>query len=68
MGMSEFHGARDDRESTATIHRAFDLGINFLDTADMSPGMRLTGRSNGDHLESLQGGLRLFAELAEIEF
>lgn len=35
---------------------------------NLSPGMRLTGRSNGDHLESLQGSLNLFAELAEIEF
>ena len=35
MGMSEFYGARDDRESTATIHRALDLGVNFLDTADV---------------------------------
>ena len=35
MGMSEFYGAGDDAESTATIHRALDLGINFLDTADM---------------------------------
>ena len=35
MDMSEFYGARDDRESTATIHLALDLGINFLDTADM---------------------------------
>jgi len=35
MGMSEFYGTGDDRESTATIHRALDLGINFLDTADM---------------------------------
>jgi aryl-alcohol dehydrogenase-like predicted oxidoreductase len=34
MGMSEFYGATDDRESLATIHRALDLGINFLDTAD----------------------------------
>ena len=35
MGMSEFYGARDDDESIATIHRALDEGVNFLDTADM---------------------------------
>jgi aryl-alcohol dehydrogenase-like predicted oxidoreductase len=34
MGMSEFYGTRDDAESTAAIHAAIDMGINFFDTAD----------------------------------
>lgn len=35
MGMSDFYGGRDEAEATATIHRATELGVTFLDTADM---------------------------------
>ena len=35
MGMSEFYGPRDESESIATIHRALELGVTLLDTADM---------------------------------
>ncbi|HVZ22124.1 MAG TPA: aldo/keto reductase [Vicinamibacterales bacterium] len=48
MGMSEFYGGRDDAASVATIHRALDSGINFLDTADVYgpyENERLVGRA-----------------------
>src|SRR5262245_5725138 len=51
MGMSEFYGEHDDAESIPTIHRALDLGINFLDTADAYgpfTNERLVGRAVRD--------------------
>ena len=51
MGMSEFYGARDDKESIAAIHRALDLGVTLLDTADMygcGENERLVGRAIKD--------------------
>ncbi len=48
MGMSEFYGTPDEAEALATIHRALELGVTFLDTADMYgpfTNERLVGRA-----------------------
>ena len=51
MGMSEFYGPGDEAESIATIHRALDLGVTLLDTADIYgpfTNERLVGRAIHD--------------------
>jgi aryl-alcohol dehydrogenase-like predicted oxidoreductase len=56
MGMSEFYGAADEARSIATIHHALDLGINFLDTADMYgpfTNERLVGRAIKDRRDTV---------------
>src|SRR5438874_2613937 len=56
MGMSEFYGSHDDQQSIATIHRALDLGINFLDTADMYgpfTNEKLVGRAIRDRRDEV---------------
>ena len=66
MGMSDFYGARDDAESTATLHRALDLGITVLDTADVyGPftnevlvGKAIKGRRSGIIVATKFGNVR----------
>ena len=56
MGMSEFYGAGDDEESMATIQRALELGVTFLDTADMygvGRNEELVGRAIAHRRESV---------------
>ena len=56
MGMSEFYGTADEGEAIATIHRAFDLGVTLLDTADMYgpfTNERLVGRAIAGRRENV---------------
>jgi aryl-alcohol dehydrogenase-like predicted oxidoreductase len=58
MGMSAWYGETDEDESTASIHRALDLGINFIDTADIyGPSMgeneKLVGRAIADRRDEV---------------
>jgi aryl-alcohol dehydrogenase-like predicted oxidoreductase len=57
MGMSEFYGTTDESEATATIHRALDLGVTFLDTADMYgpfTNERLVGKAISGRRDEVQ--------------
>jgi len=58
MGMSAFYGAFDDAESTATLHRALDLGITFFDTADVY-GPHTNERLVGAALRARRGDVQL---------
>ncbi|GLZ31915.1 oxidoreductase [Lentzea sp. NBRC 105346] len=66
MGMSEFYGATDDEQSIATIHRALDLGVNLLDTADVYGGghneqllgRALAGRRRDEAVVATKFGVR----------
>src|SRR4051795_11288117 len=56
MGMSEFYGTADEDESVATIHRAIELGVTFIDTADIYgpfTNERLVGQAIADRRDEV---------------
>ncbi|MBZ5733269.1 aldo/keto reductase [Nocardioides sp. TRM66260-LWL] len=68
MGMSEFYGAPDEESGLATIHRALDLGVTFLDTADMYgpfTNERLVGRAIAGRRDEVQLATKFGNQRAE---
>ncbi|HEY6932894.1 MAG TPA: aldo/keto reductase [Marmoricola sp.] len=68
MGMSEFYGGRDEGEAVATTQRALDLGVTFLDTADMYgpfTNEKLVGRAISGRREEVQLATKFGNERAE---
>ncbi len=63
MGMSDFYGPTDEAASIAVIHRALDLGVNFLDTADMY-GIGANERLVGKALQGRRDGVVLATKFA----
>ena len=68
MGMSEFYGTGDEGEAIATIHRALELGVTFLDTADMYgpfTNEKLVGRAISDRRDQVVLATKFGNERAE---
>jgi aryl-alcohol dehydrogenase-like predicted oxidoreductase len=68
MGMSEFYGTGDEDQAVATIHRALDLGVTFLDTADMYgpfTNEKLVGRAIAGRRDEVQLATKFGNERAE---
>jgi aryl-alcohol dehydrogenase-like predicted oxidoreductase len=68
MGMSEFYGTADEDESIASMHRAIELGVTFLDTADMYgpfTNERLVGRAIADRRDQITLATKFGNERAE---